>query len=79
MVAQQLSHDPHHWCDRAAQMRALADTVNDAETKTVMLKLADEYDRLADRAEKRRGREGCEKIILRRSSRKMLRRAEEIE
>lgn len=46
-------NDPKHWHDRAAAMRALAGTMDDAETKDIMLKLAGDYDRLADRAAKR--------------------------
>jgi hypothetical protein len=42
--------DPKHWRDRAAQMRALSDLIKDAETKAMMLKLADDYDSLAERA-----------------------------
>jgi hypothetical protein len=41
--------DPKHWRDRAAQMRALSDWTEDAETKATMLKLADEYDKIAER------------------------------
>jgi hypothetical protein len=44
-------NDPKHWRDRAAEMRALADTVKDDETIAIMHRLADEYDKLADRAE----------------------------
>jgi hypothetical protein len=47
-ASQHLS-DPKHWRDYAAQMRALSDWTKDAETKATMLKLADEYDVLAER------------------------------
>src|SRR5215469_16054365 len=41
--------DPKHWRDCAAQMRAMSDCTKDAETKATMLKLADDYDALAER------------------------------
>jgi hypothetical protein len=52
-----LSHvnDSKHWRDRAAEMRLLATEMKDAQTKATMLKLADDYDKLAVRAEKRSG------------------------
>lgn len=50
MSAQQVN-DPRHWRDRAAQMRAMSDWMKDAETKATMLKLADDYDKLAERVE----------------------------
>ena len=43
-------NDPQHWRDRAAEMRALAENMKDAETIAIMNRLADDYDRLADRA-----------------------------
>jgi len=46
-------NDVKHWRKRAAQMRALADWMKDAETQRMMLKLANDYDKLADRAESR--------------------------
>jgi hypothetical protein len=46
-----LAEDSKHWRDRAVEMRALAKDIPDAETKRLMLKLADDYDKLADRAE----------------------------
>jgi hypothetical protein len=48
MSAQQ-AINPKHWRDRAAQMRAMSDWMKDAETKATMLKLADDYDKLAER------------------------------
>jgi hypothetical protein len=46
-------NDPDHWRERAAQMRALAAHAEDLDAMAMMFKLADEYDKLADRAEKR--------------------------
>jgi hypothetical protein len=43
-------NDPKHWRDCATEMRALADTMNDAETIATMNGLADDYDKLAERA-----------------------------
>jgi hypothetical protein len=50
-------NDSKHWRDRAAEMRVLSTTMHDAETIAVMLRLADDYDILADRAEARAGRD----------------------
>ena len=46
-------NDYKHWRDRAAEMRALSDMMKDAETVATMLRLAEDYDKLADRADKR--------------------------
>jgi hypothetical protein len=43
-------NDPKHWRDRAAEMRILAKGAADLDTEAIMLKLADDYERLADRA-----------------------------
>jgi hypothetical protein len=43
-------NDPQHWRDRAAEMRALARGATDVDTEGIMLRLADDYDKLADRA-----------------------------
>ena len=48
-----LLNDPLHWRKRAQEMRALA-AVADDETKLGLEKIAQEYDRLAERADLRR-------------------------
>ena len=47
------SKDPKHWLDRAKEARALAEQMNDPEAKRTMLKNADDYERLAQRAKER--------------------------
>jgi hypothetical protein len=46
-------NDPKHWLDRAKEARALAEQMNDPEAKRTMLKNADDYERLAQRAVER--------------------------
>jgi hypothetical protein len=45
--------DPKHWRERGEQLRTLAEGVNGADAKEQLLKLADDYERLASRAEER--------------------------
>jgi hypothetical protein len=45
--------NPKHWRGRAVEMRALAIVMKDIETQAIMAGLADEYDKLADRAQAR--------------------------
>jgi hypothetical protein len=46
-------NDPKHWYDRATELRALSDTMRSEEAAGIMLRLAEDYDRLGDRAAER--------------------------
>jgi hypothetical protein len=48
-----LLRDPNHWRSRAQEARDLAEKIADHESKLRMLHIADEYDKLAKRAEMR--------------------------
>ena len=50
-------NDVKHWRDRAAEMRVLSCDMKDFEARTLMFKLANDYDKLADRAEDRAARD----------------------
>jgi hypothetical protein len=45
--------DARMWRMRAAEIRALAEDMRETEPKAIMLRIADDYDRLAEWAEKR--------------------------
>jgi hypothetical protein len=46
-------NDPEHWRQRARDMRKLAEGVKDDAARQTMLRIAADYDRLAERAELR--------------------------
>jgi hypothetical protein len=43
-------NDPRHWHDRAEEARILAEQMNDDLSRTMMLRPAEDYDKLAARA-----------------------------
>ena len=45
-------NDPQRWRDRADEIRSLASETNDQESTRIMLRLANDYELLARRAER---------------------------
>ena len=48
-----LVNDPEHWKNRAEEMRATAEDVKDPMAREMMLGIAADYEKLAERAAKR--------------------------
>ncbi len=59
MPDQSLLTNPKHWRDRAEKTRAVAGTAYNEEAKSRLLKIAIEYERLADYAETRVKEKSC--------------------
>jgi hypothetical protein len=51
-MAVNAKNDPAYWRNRADEARAVAVQMKDAHTKAVMLSIAQDYEKLADRAER---------------------------
>jgi len=43
-------NDPEHWQLRAEESRVMAEQMNDETAKQIMLRIADDYDKLATRS-----------------------------
>ena len=46
-------NDPAHWRQRAEEARTIAEQMSDLNSKDAMLRIAKDYERLAERAEHR--------------------------
>jgi hypothetical protein len=46
-------NDPAHWLRRTAETRALAQSMSDPQSKEAMLRIAQDYEHLAERAKLR--------------------------
>ena len=45
--------DPKHWLERAEEARSIADQLSDPESRRMMLRIAEDYERLANHARRR--------------------------
>ena len=52
-VPNSILDDPKHWQERAEEARSIADHLKDPESGRMMLRIADDYDRLATHARAR--------------------------
>ena len=50
------SRNPQHWRARAEEARTVAESLGDLNCKRMMLEVAEDYERLAQRAEEREKR-----------------------
>jgi hypothetical protein len=52
-MANSFINDPNHWRERAEEARTLAELMNDETSKQMMLRMATDYEKLAERAQLR--------------------------
>lgn len=54
MPDRRLVDDPEFWRSRAEECRSIANDMKEADAKAIMVRIADDYERLAKHAEQRR-------------------------
>ena len=55
-VSGSILDDPKHWLERAEEARSIADQLSDPDSRRMMLRIAEDYERLANHARRRTGR-----------------------
>ena len=55
-VSDSILDDPKHWLERAEEARSIADQLSDPESRRMMLRIAEDYERLANHARRRKSR-----------------------
>jgi hypothetical protein len=55
-VSHSILDDPKHWLERADEARSIADQISDPDSKRMMLRIAEDYERLANHARRRKSR-----------------------
>ena len=48
--------DPKHWLERAEEARSIADQISDPDSRRMMLRIAEDYEPLANHARRRKSR-----------------------
>jgi hypothetical protein len=56
-VRHSILDDPEHWRQRAEEARSIADQLSDPESKRTILRIANDYERMAEHAEVRAKRQ----------------------
>ena len=52
-VSDSILDNPEHWQDRAEEARSIAEQMSDRDSKRMMLRIAEDYERLAAHARRR--------------------------
>ena len=52
-VSDSILDNPEHWQDRAEEARSIAEQMSDPDSKRMMLRIAEDYERLAAHARRR--------------------------